>query len=137
MPDVTFIEKVKPIAAAVGKWLLRKEFEVADIDGEKIDSWSPSEYALGILYDGPDKLIESSFLGLIKTVRKPFIGVIYFDCAYNGANEKKWVFELYGRKYFPLAMKLAKEMAVGFNVDISLQLVREDPEYESFESDFR
>jgi hypothetical protein len=87
--------------------------------------------SLGILWKDPDAKPRKRLFGLIKLEpRRWFLGTIWFK------SEQKWVLEVYGRKHIALVRQLAEEIASTFNVKIHIRLVREEPDFETYMSDY-
>jgi hypothetical protein len=131
--EVTYSE---PFSIKVGKLLLSEGFDLASCTGfakyELVE-----DNSLGILCKNLEAKPKKYLFGLIKKEpRKIFFGTVWFNNSARGANEENWVFEVYGRKYIGLVRELAEDMALTFNVDISIRLVQEQPDFESRPCDF-
>jgi hypothetical protein len=93
--------------------------------------------SLGILWKDPDAKPRKRLFGLIKLEpRRWFLGTIWFNNSARGTGEQKWILEVYGRKHIALVRQLAEEIASTFNVKIHLRLVREEPDFETYMSDY-
>lgn len=133
------LEKVsykEALSIRVGNWIRQKGFELSSRDGTILDSLTEIPQ-FGILQNDPDTKLRRGLFGLIR--RKPrrrFLGVIWFSNSERCADEKNWVFDVYGREYVQVAIQLTKEMALIFNVNILVHLVREQPDTETYMSDY-
>ena len=86
---------------------------------------------LSILYEDPDaKPLSWAFRLLGAKRRRLYLGSIWFSI--HGANEENWLFKVYGSKNMEVAKRLADELAAHFEVNITLDLVSEEPLYETF-----
>jgi hypothetical protein len=132
---VESVDYQESIAIKVGRFLLSKGLDIADNTGMARSLVQASE--LGILRKDPEAKPRKYLFGLIKREpRRGFLGTIWFSNSARGASEQNWVFEAYGRKHVELVRQLAEEMASTFNVKIALRLVREQPDVETFLSDY-
>jgi len=134
---VEFVDYQESISIKVGRFLLSKGFDLADSTGMAICSLVQSS-ELGILRHDPEAKPRKYLFGLIKREpRRMFLGTVWFsNSARVCASEKNWVFEAYGRKHIDMVRQLAEEMASTFNAKISLRLVREQPDVETYLSDY-
>lgn len=135
---MAFVDYQESLSIKVGKWLLQKEFYPADHSGMATQSLVQTD-ELGILWRDPEAKPRKYLFGLIKQEpRRGFIGTVWFSNSARGANEQNWLFEMYGRKHIELVRQLTEEMSSSFNVKISLRLVREQPDVETYpgESDY-
>ena len=131
---VEFVDYQESIAIKVGGFLISKGLDIADNTGMACSLVQASE--LGILRKDPEAKSRKYLFGLIKLEpRRGFLGTVFRNSA-RGASEQNWVFEAYGRKHVELVRQLAEEMASAFNVKIALRLVREQPDVETFLSDY-
>lgn len=135
--NVQFVDYQDALSIRVGKFLLAKGFDLASSSGVASDSLEETETcSLGILYKDPDAKPRTYLRGLIKIQpRRAFLGTVWFGSAHD-ATEDNWVFVAYGRKYIEMVRELADEMAATFNVTIVLRLVRDQPDVESYASDY-
>lgn len=133
---VELVEYREALSIKVGKFVLSKGFDLADSMGKADNSLVQSD-SLGILYKDPEAKPIKSLFGLIKRERRRmFLGVVWFNNSVRNANKQNWLFQAYGRKYIKLVRQLADEMAFTFNVKITLHLVREQPDIETYLSDY-
>ena len=132
---VEFVDYQESIAIKVGGFLISKGLDIADNTGMACSLVQASE--LGILRKDPEAKSRKYLFGLIKLEpRRGFLGTVWFSNSTRGASKQNWVFEAYGRKHVELVRQLAEEMALVFNVKIVLHLVREQPDVETFLSDY-
>jgi len=133
---VEFVDYQESLSIKVGRFLLSKGFDLASSTGLAEYTLSQSD-SLGILRKDPDAKPRKYLFGLIKREpRRGFLGTVWFSNSARGANEQGWVFEAYGRKHIELVRQLAEEMASTFNTKIALRLVREQPDVETYLSDY-
>jgi len=126
------------LSIKVGRFILSQEgMDIASGDGvaTKIDSQSRA-YSFGVLC-GDSEVKPRRLFGLFaRKPRRLFLGVIWFgESSYDGVSESHWIFDVFGRDGVELARQLAEEMASKFDVDITVNLVREEPHLEAFVSD--
>ncbi len=122
------------ISIKVGRFILSKGFDLASCTG--LASSLVETCSLGILRKNPNAKPRKHLFGLItREPRREFLGTVWFRNKSRGASKRKWVFEVYGRKYAKSLRKLAKEMASAFNVKITLRVVCEQPDVEHYLSD--
>lgn len=133
---VKFVDYQESLSIKIGRFLLSKGFDLASCTGLALNSLVET-YALGILRKDPEAKSRKYLFGLItQEPRRAFIGVVWFNNSVRGANEQNWFFEVYGRKYIELVRQLAEEIASTFNVTITIRLVREQPDVETYLSDY-
>lgn len=129
---VEFVDYQEALSIKVGKWLSEKGFAPASCTGIALYSLSETN-SLGILWKDPDAKPREYLFGLIKREpKRRFLGTIWFDNSTRGANKKYWVLEAYGQEHIELVRQLAEKMTSIFNVKISLRLVREQPDVETY-----
>lgn len=122
-------------AYMVVRSLRKKGYEIANTIG--IRENEPDQGAIGILK--PKHPVEKGFWVFRRKVKQRalFIGTLWFDNEARGARpDKRWVLEVYGREHVQELMKLAKELAKTYAMDIHVVLRRERPELETYPSDF-
>jgi len=126
----------EPILLKIADYLALNCLMPADNNGEL--DWSlevganPQGY-VGILQSNPNKKKIRHLFGLIsyeKRQRKRFLGMIWFSDESRGANDKNWIFEMYGREHVDLVKKIAGEMSAKFDVKITVKLMSHMPRYE-------
>ena len=133
---VEFVDYQESLSIKVGRFLLSKGFDLASCTG-LASNLLVETCSLGILRKDPDAEPRSYLFGLIKREpRRGFLGTIWFSNGVRDASEQNWVFEVYGRKHVELVRQLAEEMASTFNTKIALRLVRDQPDVETYLSDF-
>jgi len=133
---VEFVDYRESLSIQVGRFLLSKGFDLASSNGLAEHTLVQSG-SLGILLRDPEAKPRKYLFGLItREPRRMFLGTVWFSNSPRGASEQNWVFEVYGRKHVELVRQLAEEMALVFNVKIVLHLVREQPDVETFLSDY-
>lgn len=124
------------LSIRVGKFLRAAGFDLASSTGRALDSLVENNL-LGVLYKDPAAKPRKYLFGLIVCKpRRAFLGTIWFYNAPRGATEDSWCFCISGRKYVELAKALAEEMALAFNVKVSIRLTSEEPDTETFSSDY-
>jgi hypothetical protein len=133
---VEFVDYQESLSIKVGRFLLSKGFDLASSTGLAEHTLSQSN-SLGILRKDPEAKPRKYLFGLIKREpRRGFLGIVWFSNSARGASEANWVFEAYGRKHVELVRQLAEEMASTFNAKIALRLVHEQPDVETYLSDY-
>lgn len=133
--NVDFVDYQEATSIKVGRMLLSKGFAIASCTGVAESTLRASE-SLGVLTKSPATEPKRYLFGLIKAKsRRRFLGVIWFRNDVRGATDADWVFEVYGREHVSQTKQLADELAKTFNVKISLRLVREEPDTETFMAD--
>ncbi|HET8575084.1 MAG TPA: hypothetical protein VFM02_02835 [Candidatus Paceibacterota bacterium] len=133
---VTLVDYQESLSIMVGGFLVSKGFDLSNSTGMAARSLVQSD-SLGILYKNSETKPKTYLFGLIKREpRRIFLGTIWFNNSPRNATEQNWVFETYGRKYVELTGQLAEEIASTFNVKITLRLVREQPDVETYFSDY-
>ncbi len=133
---VESVDYQESLSIKVGKFLLLKGFDLASCTGLALDSLVET-CSLGILREDPEARPRTYFFGLIRRdPRRVFLGTVWFSNSMRGATEQNWVFDAYGRKHVNLVRQLAEEMASAFNVKIALRLVHEQPDVETYLSDY-
>ena len=136
MGETISVEFQEPFSIAVGKFILSKGFVPATSWGNAL-SRLVANNCLGMLYRDPEAPRRNCLLRLILgNPRRAFLGKLWFHNWSRKVVDGKWLFEINGRKYLEMATGLAKEMAARFNVEIAVRLVSEEPETESFISDY-
>lgn len=136
MNDAPGIEYQEAVSIRVGRFLLSKGFTLASTAGIEMSPSSLAEdNSLGIIYDDPDDKPKRRFFGMFNK-RRVFLGILWFNNERRAASWTQWVFELYGRKYNDLVMKLVSEIAYKFNVNITVKLIRDAPRLEGYPRDF-
>src|SRR3989338_4457674 len=134
--EVKFVDYQESLSIKVGRFLLSKGFDLASCTGLAEHTLSKSD-PIGILRKAPDAKPRKCLFGLIKREpRRGFLGTVWFSNSARGASEQNWVFEVYGRKHVELVRQLAEEMASTFNAKIALRLVRDQPDVETYLSDY-
>ncbi len=124
------------LSIKVGRFLLSKGLDLASSTGIELDSLDESD-SLGILHKNPDSKPIKYLFGLFRREpRREFLGTIWFSNSARGATEEDWVLDMYGREHVDIVMKLAEEMASLFNVKIAIHLVSEQPDFETFLTDY-
>ena len=132
---VKFVDYQESISTQVGKFLLLKGLGLASNGGVAMNSLYETS-SLGILRKDLEAKPRKHLFGLVtREPRREFLGVVWFSNNAD-ANEQNWVFEMYGRKYVEFVKYLAEEMASAFGVKITIHLVREQPDFETYESDY-
>lgn len=134
------VDYKESLSIKVGKFLLSKGFNLASCTGMAEHILADTD-SLGILYKDSETRPRKSLFDFIlrsgpESRRRMFIGTVWFISSVRGANEQNWVFEAYGRKYVDSVRQLAEEMASTFNVKITVHLVREQPDFETYLSDY-
>ena len=133
---VEFVDYQESLSIKVGKFLLSKGFDLASCTGLASNSLVET-CSLGILRKDPEAKPRKYLFGLItREPRRGFLGTVWFSNSARGASEQNWVFEAYGRKHVELVRQLAEEMASTFNAKIALRLVRDQPDVETYMSDY-
>lgn len=133
---VDFVDFKESLSIKVGRELISKGLDIASSTGIAENILSASS-CVGILRKNPDRKPRKYFFGLFtQLTRRDFLGVIWLNNDTRGANEKEWVLEMYGRKNVEYVKQLADQLAKTFQVKISLKLVREQPDVETFLSDY-
>jgi hypothetical protein len=133
---VEFVDYQESLSIKVGRFLLSKGFDLASSTGLASNSLVATD-SLGVLRKDPEARPRTYLFGLIKREpRRMFLGTVWFSNSPRGTTEQSWVFEAYGRKHVELVRQLAEEMASTFNVKITLRLVREQPDVETYLSDY-
>ena len=133
---VEVVDYQESLSIKVGRFLLSKGFDLASSTG-LASNLLVETCSLGILRKDPEAKPRKYLFGLItRKPRRGFLGTVWFSNSARGASEQHWVFETYGRKHVELVRQLAEEMVLTFNVGIALCLVREQPAFESYMSDF-
>lgn len=126
-------------AVMAGGFLQSKGFVLADKHGiaSKPDYYADS---LGLLINehsdakpSTRKSLLSSFV--IEKPRRKFIGRLWFNNRARSADEKHWVFEVFGMAYVDHAKQMADEMAALLSVDIVLYLASDLAKAEMFLTD--
>ena len=134
--EAELVEYQESLSIKVGRFLISKGFDLADSTGMAARSLAQSD-SLGILRKDPEAKPRTYLFGLIKREpRRMFLGTVWFSNSPRGATEQNWVFEAYGRKHIELVRQLAEDMASTFKVKIALRLVREQPDVETYFSDY-
>lgn len=129
---VEFVDYQDSVSVEVGRFLLCKGFDLANDDGVATPQLVETD-SLGILRR--DAKPRKYLFGLItRESRRTFLGTVWFSNSRRGTN-KHWVFEAYGRKHVELVKQLAGEMASTFGVNITLRLVCEQPDVETYLSE--
>ncbi|PIR86507.1 hypothetical protein COU13_00515 [Candidatus Kaiserbacteria bacterium CG10_big_fil_rev_8_21_14_0_10_43_70] len=133
---VEFVDYQESLSIKVGRFLLSKGYDLASCTGLASNSLVETD-SLGILRKDPEARPREYLFGLItRDPRRMFLGTVWLSNGSLGATEQNWVFEAYGRKHVELARQLAEEMASTFNVKIALRLVRDQPDVETYLSDY-
>jgi len=121
---VKVVDCQESLAAKVGRFLLSKGFALASCIGraktlEEL-TWDDS---LGILCKDPEVKLRKRLFGLItaQELRRTLLGVVWFGREF-GASEQDWILVVYSRQHLELLRQLAEEMALAFNVKITLRL---------------
>ena len=134
--SVEFVDYQEALSILVGKAILAKGFDLASCSGMALNQLN-SDSSLGILHKDPEaKPLKYLFGLIIRQPRRAFLGTIWFSNEARGATEQNWILEAYGRKYIELVRNLADELASTFQVKITLRLVREQPDTETYMSDY-
>lgn len=122
----------EPLGFRVGRFLKSKGFYLANSLGNFTDS--AGRDSLGILYVDPKRKPTKYLFGFItKKPRRDFLGIIYFNNGVRGATNKKWYFEVCGRKNIGLAKRLSNELAKEFKgIKITIDLACECQHLEDF-----
>lgn len=136
MKRVASVSYDEEIAIKVGQFLTLQGFVPALESGMAVDYLTKSD-SIGVLYKDPEVENQWKFpFSLIKkNPRREFLGIIWFNDEDRGASEKRWVFEMYGRKYSQLMRQLAERASLAFNVKIDARLVDERSKKEEISSD--
>lgn len=133
---VKFVDYQESLSVKVGGFLLSKGFDIASCGGIASNSLVETR-SIGILRKNHEAKPHRYLFGLVtREPRREFLGVIWFNNGMRGASKQNWVFEAYGRKYVELVRQLAEEMASTFNVKIAINLVQEQPDVETYLSDY-
>ncbi|MDD5625939.1 MAG: hypothetical protein PHG83_02120 [Patescibacteria group bacterium] len=128
---VEFVDFKEDVSVKVSEWLLQKGYELATCTGQAISKLDKNDNkGFGILFKNPNP--SKRFLGLGKE-RKLYLGDIWFRL--HGADEKNWVFEIYGSKNVECAKQLATEMTSIFDVNISVNLEQDESKFENLPGD--
>ena len=126
------------LSQAVGKWLMKNNFCLADCLGEafnildlgRLDVPLDPDH-IGILLNRHDEVSPWFPFSLIKkNSRRDFLGVLWFDNATRKATEAKWVFDIYGAWNDALAKQLALRLSEDFHVEIDMRCMSEEPCFE-------
>lgn len=135
---VEFTDYRDSISVRVGEFLLIKGFYLGDSVGMALGPLVHEHDSLSVLYKNPEAKLQKSFFGLIKKPepRRIFLGTIWFNNEARRADEKNWVFETRGRKYVGLVKRLSDDLVSTFDVKISIRFLHEQPEFETFLSDY-
>jgi len=134
MNDTPGIEYQEGVSIRAGRFLLSRGFTLASTAGIERKSLVEDD-SIGIIYDDPDDKPKRAFFGMFKR-RRHFIGILWFNNELREAGRNQWVFELYGRKYNGIVMKLVSEIAYKFNVKITVKLIQDAPQLEGYVRDF-
>lgn len=139
---VELVDHYESIAMQVGRFLLSKKFDLADNTGtacllDEVDSISILGSELGILYKDPNAKPHKYLFGLITLKpRRIFLGIFWLINSVRGANEQNWIFEAHSHKHLELIRPLIQEMVSIFNVNITLHIVYNKPDNETYLSDY-
>jgi hypothetical protein len=132
----TGVNYQESLSIKVGVFLRDRGCAIATISGVAKDVLERTN-SFGVLYKDPDAKPIKRFFGLFRrNPRRAFLGTVWLNSDARRADEKNWVFELYGRKYHEFVRQLADELSAVFNVKIDLLLVRERPDVEAYDSDY-
>lgn len=141
---VTITDYRNALGHSIAAFCLGKGYTLASRDGLALD-YSRLTYlslndSVGLLYDNPAQgSMPRRFFGLIKPkkLRRVFLGIIWFNEAKRGANDKYWVIDVYGRGNIKRAHELAKELLSSFpSIGIRIDLLQDQYETETYAKDY-
>lgn len=116
--------------------LMGKGLHPSNCRGIKTDGQSAHlEGGIGILKPTNQPPQEFLFGVIKKHPRDLFIGILWFDNRFRGAQNGTWVLEVYGRDNVDAMKELAEEMSENFPTNINVVLLKESPETERYWSE--
>ncbi len=116
----------------VGYALSESHFGIAYGEAEYYASTNKL-HGVGLLHGPTQKIV----LGFIPwPQRRNFVGVFYFSDKKKNANNRNWVFEVFGRENLQVIKEIAEYLAHKFEVNIHVRLETERSKEETYCSDF-